>query len=156
MPLKEWSTALLLAALVALTGCSRTPSDPDAPTSPASAAGAAPVSEARLMEATWQGVLPCTDCDGIQTRLRLVADGQGRRYELQEAYLSGDGGAQFESQGEWSEETAVIDGAQTVVYRLDIQGASRWFSLEPDGALELLETRGRASVDGLAHRLQRM
>jgi len=156
MPLNCWSAAITLAAVLALAGCGRTQDDPAASAPPAAPPGEAVGPEAQSLDSTWQGVLPCTDCDGIQTRLRLLADGQGRRFELQETYLAQDGGEVFEGQGEWVEENAVIDGAPTVVYRLDINGASRWFSLKPDGALEMLDARERATADRIAHRLQRM
>lgn len=160
MPLNRWLTATTLAAVLALAGCGRNEADTGAdqaaraPSTPA--LGEAPSPAASELDSTWQGVLPCSDCDGIQTRLRLVADGQGRRYELQETYLAQDGGEVFEAQGAWTEETTVLGDQPTVVYRLDTQGASRWFSLQPDGALEMLDGPGRPTADGLAHRLQRM
>ncbi len=156
MSLSRWSLAIPLAALLALSGCSRSEPDPAASAPPAAAAGEAPASAAASLDSTWQGVLPCADCDGIQTRLRLVADDQGRRFELQETYLARDGGEVFEGQGAWTEESAVLDDQPAVVYRLDVNGASRWFSLQPDGALEMLDARERPAADGLAHRLQRM
>jgi uncharacterized lipoprotein NlpE involved in copper resistance len=164
MPLNRWPAAIALAALLALAGCSRTddssnaaPGDDTSAVAPqASASGESPAPGATSLDATWQGVLPCADCDGIQTRLRLVADDRGRRYELQETYLDRDGGEVFEAQGEWIEETAVLEEQPTVVYRLDTAGASRWFSLQPDGALEMLDGQERAAADRLAHRLQRM
>lgn len=158
MPLNRPLTAITLAALLALAGCGRndTGTDPAATAPPAPASGDATAPATSVGDSTWQGVLPCADCDGIQTRLRLVADDQGRRYELQETYLAQDGGEVFEGQGAWTEETAVLGGQATVVYRLDLEGASRWFSLQPDGALEMLDGQDRPTADGLAHRLQRM
>ena len=155
MPLNRSFAAIPLAALLALAGCSRTGSDPAASASAPAASSQAPAPGSSLLDSTWQGVLPCADCDGIQTRLRLVADDQGRRYELQETYLAQDGGEVFESQGDWIEETAVLNDQPTVVYRLQANGASRWFSLQPDGALEMLDGQEQPMADGLAHRLQR-
>lgn len=156
MHVPRWFAAALGLLLVA--GCSRSAPDPEAAGDPAlappSAQAGAPSGGA--MDASWQGVLPCADCDGIQTRLRLLADGDGRRYELQETYLSPEGGEVFEASGEWSEETTVLGAQPTVVYRLDSDSASRWFRRLPDGALEQLDGRDRASADGVAHRLQRL
>lgn len=160
MSTNRWSTAILMAAVLALAGCGRNDSDVDQPAAPTPAApeasADAPEPGASSLDATWQGVLPCADCDGIQTRLRLVADDQGRRYELQETYLARDGGEVFQGQGTWTEESAVLGDQPAVVYRLDTNGASRWFSLQPDGALEMLDGAEQPSADGLAHRLQRM
>lgn len=158
MPLLRWSAAALLLALLGLAGCGRSDTDPSAAAPPAAPSeDAAPgTPSADALDSTWQGVLPCADCDGIQTRLRLVADAQGRRYELQETYLADDGSEVFEGQGTWAEETATLDGQPTAVYRLDTGGASRWFALQPDGALEMLDARERPMADALAHRLQRM
>lgn len=151
---------MCLAALLPLSGCGRsdTGADADASAPPAAATADAPAlaPAGAAFDTTWQGVLPCADCDGIQTRLRLVSDDQGRRYELQEAYLASDGGDVFETQGTFDEGTATLDGQATVAYRLDTAGASRWFAVQPDGALEMLEGPDRATADGLAHRLQRM
>jgi uncharacterized lipoprotein NlpE involved in copper resistance len=158
MSTHRWSAAILLASLLTLAGCGRTDTDAngDAPAPAAPPATDAPAAGGSTLDSTWQGVLPCADCDGLQTRLRLVADAQGRRFELQETYLAAEGGEVFESQGSWVEETAVLDEQSTVVYRLDINGASRWFSVQPDGALEMLDGQERPTADGLAHRLQRM
>ncbi|ALS98323.1 copper resistance protein NlpE N-terminal domain-containing protein [Lacimicrobium alkaliphilum] len=45
----------------------------------------------------YEGVLPCADCEGIQTRLMLSADGN---YQLSETYLGEDSRA-FQSKGEF-------------------------------------------------------
>jgi uncharacterized lipoprotein NlpE involved in copper resistance len=162
MPSNRWSTAIILSALLALAACSRTDTGTGADTgaapttAPAAPTGDTPDAGQQTLDLTWQGVLPCADCDGIQTRLRLLSDGQGRRYELQEAFLAGDGGEVFEGQGAWAEESAVLDDQPTVVYRLDKQGVGLWFALQPDGALEMLDGQGRPMADRLSHRLQRM
>ena len=156
MSIKPWFAAFALAAVLALPGCDRAPPSPDTAAPGAGVDGALATAPAAPMDATWQGVLPCSDCDGIQTRLHLVADDQGRQFQLEETYLAGNDGEVFEGQGPWFEESAVIRGEPTTVYRLDADGASRWFALQPDGALEMLEDRGQPTADGLAHRLQRL
>ena len=153
MPPNPWTAALLLAALVGTAGCGRTPDEPAASPGPSSAGE--PALAGQALDATWEGVLPCADCDGIQTRLRLLANADGRRFELQEAYLAADGGEQFQAQGEWSEASVEINGAPARVYGLDVDGAARWFALGPDGSLEQLESRDRAGADGQRQRLQR-
>jgi copper homeostasis protein (lipoprotein) len=147
--------ALLGLAALALAGCGRS-SEPDSAAAPAErAAGAAPLDED--FERTWLGVLPCADCDGIQTRLVLRGEDGARRYLLEETYLGVEGDNAFVQEGEWTEETLSLEGVDTPVYRLDPQGpASRWFWVQPDGGLEMLEGRGRTFGDGLGYRLQRL
>jgi copper homeostasis protein (lipoprotein) len=143
-----------LAAL-ALAGCGRS-SEPDPAAAPAEREASAPPL-AEDFERTWLGVLPCADCDGIQTRLVLRGEDGARRYLLEETYLGVEGDNAFVQEGEWTEETASLEGVDTPVYRLDPQGpASRWFWIQPDGGLEMLEGRGRTFGDGLGYRLQRL
>ncbi|HEU0152473.1 MAG TPA: copper resistance protein NlpE [Arenimonas sp.] len=147
--------ALLLAGLLAATGCDRAP-DGSVSRLPTPADPAADAAPAEAFERTWLGVLPCADCDGIQTRLQLRADPDGARYVLEETYLGGSGENRFVQEGDWREEGAVIQGQPAEVYRLDPDGPGRWFWVQPDGALEMLEAEGRPAVDGLAFRLQRI
>ena len=143
---------VLLAA--ALAGCGREP--PQDPPADARADGDTPAL-AEDFERTWLGVLPCADCDGIQTRLVLRGEDGARRYLLEETYLGVEGDNAFVQEGEWTEETLSLEGVDTPVYRLDPQGpASRWFWIQPDGGLEMLEGRGRTFGDGLGYRLQRL
>src|SRR5687768_5644987 len=90
-----------LAAVLLLAACSREP----APAGPAPAApdvAAAPATDAENFERTWLGVLPCADCDGIQTRLQLVREGDAQTYELEETYLgAGEGETVFTQNGRW-------------------------------------------------------
>lgn len=148
---------LLVLGALALVACGR-----DAP--PQAEAGpetsGAPSDAAPALggdaERTWLGVLPCADCDGIQTRLVLRDEDGARRYLLEETYLGADGENVFVQEGEWSEETTALEGVDTTVYRLDPEGPSRWFWVQPDGGLEMLEAEGRASRNGIDYRLQRL
>lgn len=157
-------TALALAGLLALSACGRddgdrsllpSPAEPAADTAEAGAEGDG-ADGAVAFERTWLGVLPCTDCDGIQTRLQLRVDADGTRYLLEETYLGGAGDNRFVQEGAWREETTEINGEPAEVYRLDPDGPGRWFRVQPDGALEMLEAEGRPAPDGLAYRLQRL
>lgn len=148
--------ALVLAVLLAAPGCGREQdggvSRLPTPAEPADEAAPAP----ETFDRTWLGVLPCTDCDGIQTRLQLRADPDGARYLLEETYLGGPGENRFVQEGTWREEAAVIEGQPAEVYRLDPDGPGRWFWVRPDGGLEMLEAADRPAADGLAYRLQRL
>lgn len=148
---------LLVFGLLVLAACGR-----DAPTEAEAGQESAEMSEALApsstgdFERTWLGVLPCADCDGIQTRLVLRGGNGARRYLLEETYLGGEGDNSFVQEGEWAEETTQLEGVGTTVYRLDPEGPGRWFRVQPDGGLEMLEAEGRASLNGLDYRLQRL
>ena len=145
---------LWVVGLLALAACGReAPSQSGAETDPGVAQSQAPAED---FERSWLGVLPCADCDGIQTRLVLRGENGARRYLLEETYLGVEGDNAFVQEGEWREDTIQLEGVDTPVYRLDPQGPGRWFWLQPDGGLEMLEGEGRASLNGLAYRLQRL
>ena len=151
------SIPLLLAALAAfaLAGCDRdsAPADraADAPVeADAGEAGTAPAADD--FDRTWLGVLPCADCDGIQTRLQLRRDGGRQTYALEETYLGADGEAVFTQAGQWLREDG-DDGA----FRLDPDSpASRRYALRPDGSLDQLDRRGEPLQPEGQYRLQRL
>lgn len=151
------SIPLLLAALAAfaLAGCDRdsAPADraADAPVeADAGEAGTAPAADD--FDRTWLGVLPCADCDGIQTRLQLRRDGGRQTYALEETYLGADGEAVFTQAGQWVREDG-DDGA----FRLDPDSpASRRYALRPDGSLDQLDRRGEPLQPEGQYRLQRL
>ena len=151
------SIPLLLAALVAfaLAGCDRdsAPADrtADAPVeADAGEAGTAPAADD--FDRTWLGVLPCADCDGIQTRLQLRRAGGRQTYALEETYLGADGEAVFTQAGQW-----VRDDGDEGVFRLDPESpASRRYALRPDGSLDQLDRRGEPLEPEGQYRLQRL
>ena len=151
------SIPLLLAALAAfaLAGCDSdsAPADraADAPVeADAGEAGTAPAADD--FDRTWLGVLPCADCDGIQTRLQLRRDGGRQTYALEETYLGADGEAVFTQAGQWLREDG-DDGA----FRLDPDSpASRRYALRPDGSLDQLDRRGEPLQPEGQYRLQRL
>ncbi len=55
----------------------------------------------------YQGVLPCADCEGIRTTLRLDEDGH---YQVSQVYLGKNGEQEFLSSGEyqWDDSGQVI------------------------------------------------
>ena len=150
---------LLSVAVAALAGCDRGPAT-EAPDATTAAPAEAPLDAAEDFERTWLGVLPCADCDGIQTRLQLVRDGDARTYALEETYLGADGEAVFRQEGRWIEEPVEgLDDAEggTSGYRLDPgTPASRAYLLRADGALDQLDGRGRLLDGGGQYRLQRL
>lgn len=144
----------ILLAVLALAACSREPAP--APTEPApgrSAEATAATEAGENFERIWIGVLPCADCDGIQTRLLLTRDDDGQTYELEETYLGAEDDAVFNQTGRW-----VRDGdGERDLFVLDPDApAGRRFELRPDGALDLLDGEGRPLDTDGQYRLQRL
>lgn len=107
-------------------------------------------------ERTWAGLLPCRDCQGIDTRLVLRVDAGRRAYVMTETYLGGSGKNSFDRAGTWTEVQATIDGEPQVTYVLDPDHGAQRFVLQPDGALELLGADGKPPQQAVAYRLQRL
>ena len=155
------SLPLLLSVLVALAvaGCDGQPASApaeDEAAAEARADGADAVADADAdaddFDRTWLGVLPCADCDGIQTRLQLRRDGGRQTYALEETYLGADGEAVFTQAGQW-----VRDDGDEGVFRLDPESpASRRYALRPDGSLDQLDRRGEPLEPEGQYRLQRL
>lgn len=79
---------------------------------------------------TYQGVLPCADCEGIKTTVVLLDD---ETYRMQSVYLGREGGP-FTEEGQltWNEagDTITLDGPQPVRYFV---GENQLFHLNLDG-----------------------
>jgi copper homeostasis protein (lipoprotein) len=146
--------SLLVVAVLLLGACQRD-KEPQGASAPAAPGGAdAPLADFGA-ERTWQGVLPCSDCLGIDTRLVLREEGRQRRYRLEETYLGAGEPNHFERQGQW-QETRLSEGVTpTVVFVLDPERAPRRFRLQPDGGLELLTGEADAPTSP-EYRLQRL
>lgn len=104
----------------------------------------------------WQGVLPCSDCRGIETRLSLSSDGGRRDYVLSESYL-GPRRADFDQSGAWRETvpSSSPNGVRTLIVLDPGEARERRFALIEDGSLELLDADGSRLADGFAYRLPR-
>jgi copper homeostasis protein (lipoprotein) len=142
----------LFLVLLALAGCQRqqeaapTAREPVEPTGPIADFGG---------ERVWQGVLPCSDCLGIDTRLVLREQGGRRRYRLEETYLGAPEPNRFDREGAWAEMRDGNDDAASTVYVLDPDRAPRRFRLQPDGGIELL-TGSTDRSPAPEYRLQRL
>jgi hypothetical protein len=118
--------ALLVACVLA--SCGRGAPPADAPL---------PLIERGDGRVEWRGMLPCADCDGIETLLVLERRGEARRFDLVETFLAEEGGARFVDTGQWQ-----MEGV-----RLSLEGeggAARHYALLPDGRLQPRDDRGRA------------
>jgi copper homeostasis protein (lipoprotein) len=145
--------AAALVFAMALPACQK---QPDAGLPPV-ASGEAPggTVEDFGRERVWQGVLPCSDCLGIDTRLVLRMDGGRRSYVLEETYLGAAEPNHFERKGRWVETHEGAVETATTLYVLDPDRAPRRFRLEPDGGVELL--MGAATDESVPEfRLQRL
>ena len=62
----------------------------------------------------------------------------------------------FNREGTWTELRRTAGGEAQVTYVLDPGQATQRYSLQPDGALELLDADGKSPAQALAYRLQRL
>ncbi len=81
---------------------------------------------------TYRGVLPCADCEGIETTVTLSADGT---YRMSTRYLGKGDGKVYESSGlyRWDEDGTriTLDGGDGQVYRYFVgEGTLRQLDLE--------------------------
>jgi copper homeostasis protein (lipoprotein) len=144
---------LVMLVLAAVAGCQR--EQGAAPKADASASPPAEIADFGG-ERTWQGVLPCSDCLGIDTRLVLRMEGNRRHYVLEETYLGASEPNRFERKGGWIEMREGHDDAAGTVYVLDPDRAPRRFRLQPDGGVELLTGGGSDGAPSPEYRLQRL
>lgn len=90
-------------------------------------------------ELSWQGVLACADCDGIDTRLRLQrGNGVVAQYELVEAYLDGEGAEYFHEAGRWRREGRILRLQAT-------SGGERLYEIDGTGNLVVVDRMGRTA-----------
>jgi hypothetical protein len=90
-------------------------------------------------ELSWQGVLACADCDGIDTRLRLQrGNGVVAQYELVEAYLDGEGAEYFHEGRRWRRDGRILRLQAT-------SGGERLYAIDGTGNLVIVDRRGHAA-----------
>lgn len=90
----------------------------------------------------WNGMQPCADCEGIETRLVLTRDGGRRNFVLSETYLA-ERPVRFVASGQWQRERDLL--------QLRAEDGSRLsYALLADGRLQPRDARGRrlATSDG--------
>lgn len=103
-----------------------------------------------LLPGEFEGVLPCADCSGLDTRLKLKEDkaGAGKgTYFLSENYI-GKSKTPFKSSGRWATLKGTPKDPSATVYALDPDdsGKTRYFLLRADGSLLSLD-RERNEID---------
>ncbi|MCZ8319619.1 MAG: copper resistance protein NlpE N-terminal domain-containing protein [Lysobacteraceae bacterium] len=149
--------ALVLAALfvlaVILPGCSRESPGPVGVPSPAETAAEptlAPLPDGFRGE--WRGLLPCSDCEGIEVELALDRGDEGR-FVLVERYLGSAEAGEYRSEGTWSEDACSVAGEPARC--LHLQGPDLRWARYPDGSLAAVDGEGRL-IDPDGARLQRL
>lgn len=143
-------TALLLLAACDNTTPGKASADtPAADAAPGNTAAAMADSEhnARISldwAGTYQGMLPCADCEGISTTVVLSGDGS---YQLSRVYI-GKSDQQFNSSGKfnWNEagNTVLLEAEQPVQFFV---GENRLFMLDQQGKRIEGELAARYSLE---------
>ncbi|NNP76849.1 copper resistance protein NlpE [Acinetobacter sp. Ac_3412] len=122
---------------------------PPAPTTEASSeviADSAHTAENSLdWNGTYTGVLPCADCEGIKTELKLNLD---KTYEIKETYLGKGDGKAFESKGSFA-----FDSKNTSIIELDKAGDNRKYFVA-EGYLKALDIEGKEITGELADKYE--
>ena len=94
---------------------------------------------------TYKGVLPCADCESIETELELNSD---KTYEIKETYLGKGDGKPFESKGSFQ-----FDSKNLSVIELDQAGDGRKYFVA-EGYLKALDLEGNEITGELADKYQ--
>ena len=111
---------------------------------------------------TFAGVMPCADCAGILTELRLYAEqpsGRAARYELTETYLgSRDGDRSIGTAGRWTTLRGSASDKEATVIQIDLGriDALRNFLRIGDDELRLLDRNLREIVSRAPRSLYRV
>lgn len=104
--------------------------------------GTSPRMEAPVDEMAWEGTVSCSDCDGIQTQLRLQrGNGVVAQYELLEAFLDGKEAEYFREEGRWRRDGRVLHLQPSV-------GGERLYAIDGAGNLVAIDRRGHAAGPG--------
>lgn len=132
----------LLCSTMLLSACSK-PADKteNAPPPPSSSESQTASMPATANDLAWvgdyKGLLPCADCEGIETELELKAN---NTYELSEEYV-GKQSDTFKAKGNFS-----FDADQSNVITLDNQGQNRKFFIG-DQFVELRDMQTGKALD---------
>ena len=143
--------AVVFALAIALPGCGGESSDPATAAPPAATEPTlAPLPGDFRGE--WRGLLPCSDCEGIEVELALDRGGEAR-FVLVERYLGSAEAGEYRSEGAWSEDACTVAGEPARC--LHLQGPGLRWARYPDGSLAAIDGDGRL-LDPDGARLQRL
>jgi len=144
----------------ALIGCRPRADPPPSDTTPANVSLADSLSAPLL--GRFIGVLPCADCAGIHTELRLYAEqpsGRPTRYEVTETYLATrDGDRTVQRTGRWTIMRGSTSDPDATIYQLDYDrpDTRRNFLRVGDSELRLLDRDQREIASTAPHSLHRV
>jgi uncharacterized lipoprotein NlpE involved in copper resistance len=113
--------------------------------------------------ATYAGVLPCADCQGIKTELRLYAKSEGdlsdARFTLEETYLGTRGGDRtIKFNGSWATRHGTTTDPEAIVYQINSGDPSgtRYFLQVNANEIKLLDRQQREIKSYMNYSLKRM
>ena len=118
--------------------------------------------DSALAPATFAGDMPCADCAGIRTELKLYAEqpsGHPVRYELTQTYLgTRDGDRSVASTGRWTILRGSASDRNATVYQLDYDrpGRAQNFLKVGDDELRLLDRDQNEIASAAPHSLHRV
>lgn len=140
--MRLFKSSVLIAAAVVLASCGESGGQPPAEATPETTAAAEAPAETPVLLGVFEGVLPCADCPGIETRLELTRKGQDwgdGTYRLTETYQGR--GEPVVTEGEWGTLRGSATDPDATVYQLDpaTPETSRYFRVESDDALRMLD-----------------
>jgi Predicted secreted protein len=146
------TNGLIMATLIAVSAPAGCAAPDDSPAQEDSSV--APV--------TYAGVLPCADCAGIRTEIKLYAEqpsGRPVRYELSQTYLkTRDGDRSVQSTGRWTILRGSASDRDATVYQLDYDrpGRAQNFLKVGDDELRQLDGQEREIASPAPHSLHRV
>jgi copper homeostasis protein (lipoprotein) len=115
-----------------------------------------------LAPVAYAGVLPCADCAGIRTEVKLYAEqpsGRPVRYEFTQTYLgTRDGDRSVQSTGRWTILRGSSSDRDATVYQLDYDrpGRAQNFLKVGDDELRQLDRDQKEIASSVAHSLYRV
>ena len=110
---------------------------------------------------TFEGVLPCADCQGIKTELALyqdAANSENNTYTLKETYLGNQtGDTSFNSSGKWDILRGIKGDPNAEVYFLnyDEPEESRYFLKKSEDSIMMLDKEQQVISSSLRYDLVR-
>ena len=137
--------SILAIAIIStlLVACNKTENKAEvqAASAPVQAESTQTAESASNWSGEYKGILPCANCEGIQTELKLNED---KTYELKQAYLGKGDDKPFENKGSFT-----FDSKNTSLIMLDEKAENRKFIIG-ENTVTALDTEGNKIEGSLA------